>query len=67
MWGGERQKEKGKEERELGGGGKRRMPQKGGRKVCVGVRHKKGCCKSNRKNKREKRKRQGEVVDRGWG
>lgn len=35
VWGGERQKEKGKEERELGGGGKKRMLQKGGRKVCV--------------------------------
>lgn len=43
------------------------MLQKGGRKVCGGVRHKKGCCKRDRKNKREKRKRQGEVVERGWG
>ena len=64
--GGERQREKEREERG-GGGGEKENAAKGGRKVCVGVRHKKGCCKRDRKNKREKRKRQGEVVERGWG
>lgn len=56
--GGERQKEKGREERVGWGREEENAAKKEeGKCVCVGgVRHKKGCCKRDRKNKREKRK-----------
>lgn len=63
-------KKKGKRKESWVGEGRRECCKKEEEGKCVcggGVRHKKGCCKRDRKNKREKRKRQAEVVGRGWG